>query len=1768
MMIASTCAVMGACGFISNPSSGDSSSGGGGVNSSVEPGIETLTVTLDKTNGSLSFTEVDGAVSYEILVTEYQKNPISYTATASPYVFSTLGTGEYRITVRALDNAKKELGVGSLVVTITNNIGMPQAPQGVSVSGTVLSWNAETASAKYEVQAVKSDKVAATKTDITDCSLDLSTLNLSAGVYEIRVYGVSAADVKGTAGTVRYIVKGNSAFGTEKSEGEYYIADFTREDDRAFAENSGATIMTDDSKVGIAYKDAEWSSKGVWYTLPEAINWDEVYQLKVCTRTTPPVDANHSGPYFYLYNEKNLAQGIYPEQSWAGFGTEEVGTMDEDGWVVTTFSAENIRHQNMNDSSWLNNDIEYLAHIFFGTAGVLPEVEVKYITYTKRTQAEGLDITYNGEALASEYRSVDKFDWEQLGVVGNYDVEYRLEKNGLKVDFTKEQRLEAGEYTLIARAYGKYYGKVEKTFTVKESTLSVPDGVTNLAYQDGKLTWSAVENASKYRITAKTLDGKLLADVHAETSTTEYTVALPAGKINVIVVSVSADGVESRDVVTQVVSVGDTNYLKSAGNENDELIIADFNSDDYNGFLTKTNASVADGYLVLNGKGASVSYDLPYAIDANEIYSINYRVSKLPEEYSAAAYAVYPTITLVNAEGEDAHIYSLSSDYYAISKTADGDYWNCEVRLDKLASCDGAQWAYYWSTTNTKLVKINIGFGLACENKIDYIHIVKKIALTQEEMTIQRNGVAISETDVTTATDFDWDKVTIACGKAAEFVLSKDGVEIEKTTYLEAGTYTLKATVATGRYTGSSEVTFTVRAVTVPDKVTELVWNKDDNALTWKEPMNTTSYKITVKNASGDDVTSKATFGDVAKNGDECSLVFTNLPVGYLTLCVQAVGEDNYPSLIESVTVGVLGENVKFNTKPSENSIYTTVMKPDHADYTEFVYAPKATSVAYEEKKGIVVTDEADEYIETEIFLPKPIQLNDTNYVLEFSIEGGMADVANDTMIWLYNDKGEYAYSRAKRADVWWTRQPYVEGGALDVWGTGAGVVVRITGEKILASTDEECQWTNKTASSIDRIVIKHKSDGILRITEVKCYDKAALNKADGIQVTSGSTDSSGNTKILDFVDEGSVNYDEFGVKNGVFHCVDSFGTLTLGETVSLTNGMSLELRVKGQGYVTLSDSNGNSVLSGGSYNKGQIASLDWGNDGGVPFTTSKDGDWTILTIAAENVTGSDVKSINIRAYNGTFYIDSIIAKAAPTQEDLGNELTIKYNGESLDAKTFNTTTEFDWSQLSIDGHTATYVLKKDGTVVEQTINLEAGTYTIEATVNETTAKGTGTATFTVEQATAPDEVTNLTYNAEDKKLSWTKSNGADAYVIEVKDVNGKTVSFTHGDVETEGDTCYVVFNELGAGYLTIGVKAKNSAADLISTAVTIKATVLGENVKFNNKATENSAYTTVMKPDHADYAGFVYAPNATSMEYVENGIKISGAANTWVSDTEILLPTPLNVKNMNFMLDITFLCADNITEATITLYNEKNESVASWMQKNNNWSAPAPQMNNGIVAVSGFGSGKTITISAAALAALDTPWTAESITKIVVSHCDRGEGSITITEIKCYDAAVSDKVSGVKTICGGTDGSGNTTILDFVDEDSVNYDEFGVKDGTFHFTTTGGWEEFGTFVLDNAVVLSSGMSIEVKFKGHVYLKLLDSNGNAVLSGGSNNVGMIAYYGWNDGGVDFTTSKDGDWTILTVAAENIVGSDVKSVKVQGGKAGTTYIDSIVAVPAA
>lgn len=1771
-LVAFTCAFAIACGPDKDPS------GSGGGSKPQNPAPVALTVSLDETSGAVSFSPAaEGAKNYEITVLRYREEPKKYTAAASPYVVAPLEAGEIRITVRALGDNGKELGAGSVTVTLTRNIGMPQSVEGVTVSGDTLRWTAEESAVSYTVEAVKNGAVVKTESGVTATELDLTSLALGAGKYEMRVSGVNSANVKGTAGSDYYLVKGDSGFLTETAtgSGEYYLADFRKPDAREFTENHGATVKPESETL--EYTDAEWDSKGVWYTLPEAIDWNTVLQIKMRIRVT---GTTSGGCYAYLFNEKNVNQGIYPGQSWQGFGTESL-TDDGDGWQITTFSAELIRRQTMNDSYWTDGEAEYLARIFFGTSATTANIEVDYVTYTKRTAANEFTLTYNGAELADSYRSVDKFDWSRIGIAGenssDYTVDYRLERDGARVEFENEQRLEAGEYKLIAKARGEYYGKAVKEFTVISSDLPIPGDVSGLKYEGTSLSWTAAENAASYRIVVKNIGGKVITETVSDSPAA--TLALPGGKINVIVTAVSADNVEGRDVLTQVVSLGETHYMSPAASGSDQLVVADFDSGDYLGFISAGSIGsfdVAEGNLVFSANESFrtvATYDLPSVINANEVYKFVVRVkaSGVVDNKTGANLVFY------NQLGETATAYLWATAYYGTTKTLDGDWWNVEFSFRSLATCDAApeSWGTYkWTTEDNVVDRIAFEYYDAregvvepLEQVIDYIRVIKMENVAEEDISIKYNGGAVAA-EYTTATDFDWTKFTVE-GYEATFALTSGGAAVEKTTRLAEGDYTLTATL-TGKYVGSKSIDFHVKSVVIPDAVTDLAFDKTTKTVTFTKAAGADTYAFYVTTAAG--ATTELAHGAIVVDGETVSAAITSdLPAGNVTVVVRSVSVDGVESEPTGVSVLVLG-NTNFGAPKAEGSMYTYIANFNHADYAAFATAGDNVTSITGTESGLVVEGVRSEKITNEkgevtginrkynsftIDIPVDIDVENKDFIIKFTFAPILDDVTSISVN-LYNEEGKTSYSYFDIGNIW--NSAYTEGGVLNVSASTIGgydynncqVALSLSAAKIAAS-DNSQHWTNKKAKKITKIAISYATmNGKLPIKDVIVYEDTTSKFTSGSAVTVGEAQG---TTVFDVKDDVNVSYNEYSIQDGVLSYSNgsdwsTFATYTLPEAVTLPAGSIVRGRIKGSPNLTISDSGNNKV---------RVNWIDtWGNELPSYVSVKKDGDsgWYIFSFDSSNLAAGNIAKIHLGvSYKDKFcYVDYI--RVIQLVQVPAENISIKYNGGEV-ASEYTTATDFDWTKFTAEGYGATFALTSGGAAVEKTTRLAEGDYTLTATLTGDYV-GSKSINFHVRAIVTPDEATELAFDGTNKKLSWKKANGADTYEVTAKTKAGAAIDITHGGIVVEGDTVSaVITSDLPVGYLTFAVQPV-SVDGVKATATELNAAVLG-NTNFGAPKGETTGYTYIANFNSTDYAGFVNNDKSVEWSATAEGLVFT-SKGTWDSAVSVTLPEPISVVGKDYVVQVK---AKMTTPSIVMLYNEKGQSNRSYGALNGYCEGAGlnvVKVSDGIYLI-------TITKSKLKSSTNGNNWTngeATAITKIGFDSTDAGK-SVTILEVTLSES--------IGLVSGGEYTNGSETgkyVAKFTGPNkSADFGgiKYGIADGVLSHSSSTAWKEFTTMYLSTSVELTESSVIKLRVKGRTYITLRDASGNTVCN-------QIKWHGdgednWTDATriLTFEKETDSDFYIVTVAADKITNKNaIKSISLQGAEANQVgYIDYIAVV---
>ena len=1229
--------------------------------------------------------------------------------------------------------------------------------------------------------------------------------------------------------------------------------------------------------------------------------------------------------------------------------------------------------------------------------------------------------------------------------------------------------------------------------------------------------------------------------------------------------------------------------MSPAASGSDQLVVADFDSDDYLGFMSAGSIGsfdVAGGNLVFSANESFrtvATYSLPSAINANEVYKFIVRVkaSGVVDNKTGANLVFY------NQLGETASAYLWATAYYGTTKTLDGDWWNVEFSFRSLATCDAApeSWGTYkWTTEDNVVDRIAFEYYDAregvveqLEQVIDYIRVIKMENVAEEDISIKYNGGAVAA-EYTTATDFDWTKFTVE-GYEATFALTSGGAAVEKATRLAEGDYTLTATL-TGKYVGSKSIDFHVKSVVIPDAVTDLAFDKTTKTVTFTKAAGAETYAFYVTTAAG--ATTELTHGAITVEGETVSAVITSdLPAGNVTVVVRSVSVDGVKSEPTGVSVLVLG-NTNFGAPKTEGSMYTYIANFNHADYAAFATAGDNVKSITGTESGLIVEGVKSEKITNEkgevtgtnrkynsftIDIPVDIDVENKDFIIKFTFAPILDDVTSISVN-LYNEEGKTSYSYFDIGNIW--NSAYTEGGVMNVSASTIGgydynncqVVLSLSAAKIAAS-DNSQQWTNKKAKKITKIAISYATmNGKLPIKDVIVYEDMTSKFTSGSAVTVGEAQG---VVAFDVKDDANVAYNEYSIQGGVLSYSNgsewsTFTTYTLPEAVALPAGSIVRGRIKGSPNLTISDS-GNSKV--------RVNWIDtWGNELPSYVSVKEDGDsgWYIFSFDSSNLAAGNIAKIHLDvSYKDKFCYVDYIRVIQPVQVPAEN-ISIRYDGGEV-AGEYTTATDFDWTKFTVEGYGATFALASGGAAVEKTTRLAEGDYTLTATLTGDYV-GSKSINFHVREIVMPDEATGLAFDGTNKKLSWKKANGADTYEVTAKTKAGAAIDITHGGIVVESDTVSVtITSDLPVGYLTFAVQPV-SADGVKATATELNAAVLG-NTNFGAPKTEGSMYTYIANFNHADYAAFATAgDNVTSITGTESGLIVEGKKNEWNSVT-VDIPVDIDVENKDFIIKFTFApILDDANSISVNLYNEEGKTSYSYFDIGNIWKSAYTE--GGVLNVSASTIGEydynncqvVLSLSAAKIAASDNSqqWTnkkAKKITKIALSY-KTVNGKLPIKDVIVYEDMTSKFTSGSAVTVGEAQG---TTVFDVKDDANVSYNEYSIQGGVLGYSMPNDWATFTTYTLPEAVAIGESSVIKLRVKGRTYITLKDSNGNNVCN-------QIKWHdGWFDGGVSATTEKDGEYTIITVAADKITNKNaIKSVVIGCAEANAKgYIDYIAVV---
>ena len=196
-----------------------------------QPSAEPVAITLqyDETSGLLSWGAVENAEKYTVSVAR-NGEPTKTQEVTETKTTLILQAGDSHVTVTAYSKEGTELGMGRKIITLTVDIGAPEAPTGLKYDKTsgVLSWNATENAVKYSVSVtspIGNDVPAAVETGTPECKLDLGK-----GVYEISVSAISESDAESETSVLSYRSYIDEHFAEQIGETDFYrILDFEEE---------------------------------------------------------------------------------------------------------------------------------------------------------------------------------------------------------------------------------------------------------------------------------------------------------------------------------------------------------------------------------------------------------------------------------------------------------------------------------------------------------------------------------------------------------------------------------------------------------------------------------------------------------------------------------------------------------------------------------------------------------------------------------------------------------------------------------------------------------------------------------------------------------------------------------------------------------------------------------------------------------------------------------------------------------------------------------------------------------------------------------------------------------------------------------------------------------------------------------------------------------------------------------------------------------------------------------------------------------------------------------------------------------------------------------------------------------------------------------------------------------------------------------------------------------------------------------------------------
>lgn len=846
-----------------------------------------LIVQFDDKTGVCSWNSIDGAEFYEVIHISETLEATSYRVQTTQYKFTVIYAGSGTIRVIAYNASEKEICIGEIKYDLKSPIGAPEPVTSLSVNGEEVSWSAVEGVSGYKLRIADSSDTVIETHDLAETKF---VLDLPAGYYTIRVVATNSSGVESEAKSVVYVKAGETQTGSEMQvdgeDGVYYTAvNFDHADHEGFLSLVGdVSNYKFDSEAGtISYKSIDMKQVGVRYSLPSAIDWMSVYEMKVKFR----------GPaVMNLIDEDGYTALVYLNATWWGSVSkvESIG----DGWYLSTVTpdlvASMIEDANQSkDITFPGGYCDKVTGILFSSSGPSDLCEIDYVAYSLRTPVDGLSLKMNGEEFEKEYKDTYKFDWNALTVSdgqANYNARYTLKNGeGKEVSFEGRNVLPAGEYTFSAELVGIYKGNVTVSFTVTETQSALPSPVTGLTFdsETKELSWNAVADAAGYNIRLYYAYGASSLLYEAIEETNKVLSDLPAGRLTISVSAVNGQGEEGPET--------NVNYLNTAtigfGEYNESLggnEILNFEQEDYLNFLTPgagITYRTENNALIFNMQGprlGGIEYILPNSIETDKMWKL---VVKSRGNTGLYLYDEYGNFAKVR-------LYSGNSGF-GVSEFKTQDGWNITTftmeSISKIYENGDITWV---DRTCEKIEKIYLWSEDTLECAISSIAVVEREEITKD-LYFLYEGKNADEWNFSTGDELNWKNLSVTDGTDQysdfDYKLQNEAGQIISTEgiiQLAAGKYTVTGKLA-GRYRGTVEIAeFTVKPAL--DGVSGLIFDLESKTLSWDAMSGATGYQVlyTYELAGNYEYI-------VAESTTETQFVFDEIPGGQVRFIVRAI---------------------------------------------------------------------------------------------------------------------------------------------------------------------------------------------------------------------------------------------------------------------------------------------------------------------------------------------------------------------------------------------------------------------------------------------------------------------------------------------------------------------------------------------------------------------------------------------------------------------------------------------------------------------------------------------------------------------------------------------------------------------------------------------------------------------------------------------------------------------------------------------------------------